>query len=32
MKVSLIALAAGCAVADFTAGFDFPPIVPPHNV
>jgi hypothetical protein len=31
MKISLIALAAACAVASFAfAQFDLPPIVPPH--
>jgi hypothetical protein len=31
MKVSLIALAAACAVASFAfAEFDLPPVVPPH--
>jgi hypothetical protein len=31
MKVSLIALVAGCAVASSAfAAFDLPPVVPPH--
>jgi hypothetical protein len=32
MKVSLIALVAGCAVASSAfAAFDLPPVVPPHQ-
>jgi hypothetical protein len=31
MKISLIGLAAACAMASFVFGqFDLPPVVPPH--